>query len=86
MYEKPAAGWLKHFDFMFLDIVCLKLSFLLSYFIRVGFTKPFEQAVYRGMFKHIFSRGYYQEFISTLRHTILITSLAAPAPFHYKNK
>ena len=34
MYEKKATGWLKHLDFILIDIVCLELSFLLGYFIR----------------------------------------------------
>lgn len=101
MYEKSATGWLKHFDFMILDIVCLELSFLLSYFIRVGFTNPFEQIVYRGMFfilafvqvfvvlffdtfKHVLRRGYYLEFVATLRHTILVAALSALALFIFK--
>lgn len=50
MYEKSAKGWLKHCDFMILDIGCLELSFLLSYFLRQGFSSSLEGVVYRSMF------------------------------------
>lgn len=36
MYQKSSQGWLKHFDFMILDIVCLQISFWLAYAIRQG--------------------------------------------------
>lgn len=34
MYKKTSNGWLKHFDFMLLDLLCLELSFTLACFIR----------------------------------------------------
>lgn len=50
MYEKKATGWLKHLDFILLDIVCLELSFLLGYFIRQRDWDVFFDANYRMMF------------------------------------
>lgn len=71
MYEKSATGWLKHFDFMFLDIVCLELSFLLSFFIRVGFFNPFQWVVYRGMFFLLaFVQVFVVLFFDTFRHVL----------------
>lgn len=41
MYEKKATGWLKHADFIIIDIMCLELSFLLAFYIRQGGGNPF---------------------------------------------
>lgn len=34
MYRKINADWIKHIDFELIDIACIELSFLLSYFLR----------------------------------------------------
>ena len=34
MYRKTPKGWLKHWDFMFLEIISLQVSFLIAYYIR----------------------------------------------------
>ena len=34
MYKKGSKGWLKHFDFILLDMICLQIAFLLAYVIR----------------------------------------------------
>jgi exopolysaccharide biosynthesis polyprenyl glycosylphosphotransferase len=34
MYKKINPGWIKHWDFEFLDIVCLEASFLIAYGLR----------------------------------------------------
>lgn len=34
MYKKSSTGWLKHLDFMVLDIICLQLAFVMGYFLR----------------------------------------------------
>ena len=31
MYKKSAEGWMKHLDFLILDLICLEFSYLLSY-------------------------------------------------------
>lgn len=31
MYKKSVQGWLKHLDFMILDVVCLWISFTLAF-------------------------------------------------------
>lgn len=49
MYRKSAQGWVKHLDFILLDMVCLHLSFLLAYWVRHGITGPYRQPVYRNM-------------------------------------
>ncbi len=34
MYKKKYSGWLKHADFLILDIIVLQLSFYVAYCIR----------------------------------------------------
>ncbi len=41
MYRRQRTGWLKHFDFMVLDIVMLWLSYVLAAKIRFGFGENF---------------------------------------------
>lgn len=36
MYKKKYSGWLKHADFLILDIIVLQLSFYVAYCIRHG--------------------------------------------------
>ncbi len=46
MYKKNSNGWLKHLDFIMIDIICLHLSFILSYGIRQGIWNPYENMEY----------------------------------------
>ena len=36
MYQKNGSSWLKHLDFIVLDLICMEVSFLLSYVFRNG--------------------------------------------------
>ncbi len=48
MYKKKSSGWLKHADFIILDLICIQLSFLIAYWARHGFLQnPYEVSVYR---------------------------------------
>lgn len=49
MYRKQRSGWLKHIDFILLDILCLQISFVLAYMIRHGINSPYSSALYRNM-------------------------------------
>ena len=49
MYKRKPQGWLKHFDFILLDLICLQAAFLLSNFIRSGFHNPYSNQLYGGM-------------------------------------
>ena len=47
MYRKPIASWLKHLDFIIVDLLALNLSFLIAYFyrfsdkkVRIGYLEP----------------------------------------------
>lgn len=49
MYRRKFDGWLKHYDFVLLDLLCLQAAFVLSYMIRLGFANPYADPVYGGM-------------------------------------
>lgn len=49
MYKKRPEGWLKHFDFILLDLLCLQAAFILSYALRQGEWNPYAIPLYRGM-------------------------------------
>jgi len=49
MYRRDAKGWLKHFDFMVLDLLILQLAFVLSYMLRHGIHNPYRVPVYANM-------------------------------------
>lgn len=36
MYRKNKKAWYKHYDFMFLDLICMELSFVLALCVRFG--------------------------------------------------
>lgn len=48
MYKEKKKSWTKHLDFLLLDIICLEVTFYLSYFIRVDkmFRVPFIRDYY----------------------------------------
>lgn len=50
MYKKSPNGWLKHFDFMVIDLVCLELSFILGCYIHQGSGIIFSNRLYKSMF------------------------------------
>lgn len=49
MYKKANLGWLKHWDFMILDLICLQVAFISAYFIRHGVHLAYENKLYRNM-------------------------------------
>lgn len=49
MYKKADKGWLKHWDFIMLDLICLQVSFVSAYFIRHGIHAPYENQLYRNL-------------------------------------
>lgn len=94
MYRKSPNGWLKHFDFMLIDLICLELSFVAGAYIRHGDGSIFSNNLYKSMFlilfflqvsvvffseslKNVLKRGYFLEFVATLKQTILVIALLA---------
>ena len=48
MYRKKTKGWYKHKDFIFLDLCCIALAFLLADWVRCGtVSNIYENKVYR---------------------------------------
>ena len=47
MYKKERKSWAKHLDFILLDILCLQLAFMISYFIRLGISLPYWNEPYQ---------------------------------------
>lgn len=49
MYKKGPQGWIKHLDFIVLDILCLSIAFLLAYAVRMGSFAFWTDAAYRSL-------------------------------------
>ena len=49
MYNKTPASWGKHLDFIFIDLLCLHVAFVLAYIIRHGGICPYFEPEYRGI-------------------------------------
>ena len=46
MYARKTQSWLKHIDFILLDILCLHVAFVLAYMTRHGFANPYGKFEY----------------------------------------
>ncbi len=69
MYNKSKSGWIKHADFLVLDLICLTISFIISFFILIITTGAYSRQLYR------------DEIIIILAVQLLIVLFAEP----YKN-
>lgn len=49
MYRKNSSGWIKHVDFILLDLLCIQLAFYLSYALRLDDWNPYVIPLYRNM-------------------------------------
>ncbi|MBP5288408.1 MAG: sugar transferase, partial [Clostridia bacterium] len=49
MYRRQSGGWVKHYDFILIDLICLHLSFVLSYIVRHGWSNPYTNSLYGNM-------------------------------------
>ena len=49
MYRKDSEGWLKHADFIVLDMICLQLAYVLAYAISGYGFNPYAIFIYRNM-------------------------------------
>lgn len=93
MYRKDSEGWLKHADFIVLDMICLQLAYILAYAISGYGFNPYGIIIYRNMavfleladlivifaygtMKNVLKRGYYRDFVVTVKHSIMIGALA----------
>lgn len=46
MYQKNAKGWLKHWDFILLDIITVHTAFALAFQLRHGLVNPYARSEY----------------------------------------
>lgn len=49
MYQKSTRGWLKHLDFILLDVICLQISYALAFLTRHGWSNPYASITYRNL-------------------------------------
>ena len=49
MYRRDGKSWLKHVDFMILDLLILQIAFVLSYVLRHGMENPFDRPLNANM-------------------------------------
>lgn len=49
MYRKDSVGWIKHMDFIILDLICLQAAFVLAYAISGYGFNPYRLILYRNM-------------------------------------
>lgn len=101
MYSKKTQGWVKHADFILLDILCLQAAFILAYITRHGLTNPFASDLYLNMaavyamidllvmianrtMKNVLKRGYYLEFLHTIKHNFLVALIISAFLFSTK--
>ena len=49
MYRRDSKGWLKHLDFMILDLIVLQISCVAAYILRHGWVNPYQFPIYVSM-------------------------------------
>ena len=49
MYQKTPKGWLKHWDFILIELICIQVSFVLAFFLRHGRWDMWYNDSYRNM-------------------------------------
>lgn len=49
MYRKISNSWLKHWDFIVLDLIFLQIAYVFSCILRNGFYNPYENPIYRNI-------------------------------------
>ena len=93
MYRKDSERWLKHIDFIVLDMICLQLAYVLAYAISGYGFNPYAIIIYRNMavfleladlivifaygtMKNVLKRGYYRDFVVTVKHSVMVGALA----------
>ena len=90
MYRRKPIGWIKHIDFILLDIISLMISFELACFARFGWGHwPSYYNLFvvyilivallhivNNTFSGALQRGYYREFAHTLKHVAAVELMA----------
>ncbi|HCT90571.1 MAG TPA: sugar transferase [Lachnospiraceae bacterium] len=76
MYERNIRSWLKHLDFILLDLISIALSFAIAYIIRNGNRGLLEDASYRSFFLvfvgfHILIAFFFRSYSNVIRRGYL---------------
>ena len=89
MYRKAEKGWLKHFDFLMVDVLCLQVALCLGNQLSgrkaVGMTYIILMVnlllvqlvviLFREPYKGILKRGYYREFVETWKQMFWVVMI-----------
>ena len=91
MYREKTQDWMKHLDFIVIDLVCLLVAFSLAYLTRYGIhlqnkeiyvslalillLLDFAVMIIGGTTRGVMYRGYYKELAVTAKHVILLLLL-----------
>lgn len=90
MYKLMSHSWIKHLDFILLDLVCMQISLLIAYLLRYGSLPSMSwEYKYWGVFlvlmhfcivfftecySGVLRRGYLQRFKSVLKYNLILVS------------
>ena len=91
MYKEKSQDWMKHLDFIVIDLACLLVAFVLAYLCRYGIhlqnkdiyvnlvllllLVDFAVLIIGGTTRGVMYRGYYRELAVTLKHVALVVLL-----------
>ena len=91
MYKEKTQDWMRHLDFIALDMLCLLLGFALAYVTRYGIhlgnkdiyvslalillLMDFAVMIIGGTTRGVMYRGYYRELAVTVKHVLLVLML-----------
>lgn len=88
MYKRRANGWLKHWDFMLIDLIVIQVAYVLS-LLFAGYISLYKTSLYWNMaiileainlivilvfssFRDVLKKGHYLTFVSCLQQGILV--------------
>ena len=76
MYEKNSRSWVKHLDFIFLDLLAITVAFLLAYGFKFGGWQILEDGSYRSYYMvviglHILVSFFFRNYSSIIRRGYL---------------
>lgn len=77
MYERNTRGWVKHLDFIFLDILTITAAFFLAYGIRISAVSLFQNPDYRSFYAviigfHILVAFFFRSYTDIIRRGLLV--------------
>ena len=76
MYERNTRGWVKHLDFIILDILAITAAFFLAYGLRIGAVNLFEPPDYRSFYAvilgfHILVAFFFRSYANIIRRGVV---------------